>query len=231
LSGKRSLTKPPETRSKVRSSRQGTGGEEAAAAALAVAATLLLPVPSLSTMDLRERVEEAYRRGVIGREERDKLLRLVERDPDAARAFLEYLEVLAELKKISARTTVEKRLHYRDLVEGEWIERRYSDGVVERYKYIGVFAPSEPFLAVFYNSGKDELETDPVYAFVVRVTLLGNVHYVEFLPVVSWAEEGLLVVVSKEYPINFNYVGVVPARLFEEVRGKLLKLGRELWGR
>jgi hypothetical protein len=50
-------------------------------------------------MSLRERIEGAYRRGAIGREERDELLRLAERDPEAARVFLEYLEVLAELKR------------------------------------------------------------------------------------------------------------------------------------
>jgi len=49
--------------------------------------------------ELRKRIEEDYRRGVIGWRERAALLELLDRHPEAVRAFLEYLEALAELKR------------------------------------------------------------------------------------------------------------------------------------
>ncbi|MCI4408877.1 MAG: hypothetical protein JHC26_07270 [Thermofilum sp.] len=114
---------------------------------------------------------------------------------------------------------------YFDSLEGDWIERRYTgERIVKKFKYIGVFVPSEPFLAVFYDDEKDDLDTEPVYAFVARVVYLsGLLHYVEFLPVIAWLDGGME---ALEQGSMSNYVGFVPARLYEESHDELLKMAR-----
>jgi hypothetical protein len=115
---------------------------------------------------------------------------------------------------------------FTDFVQGEWIERRYSDGNVKRYRYVGVFTPSEPFLAVYYDDEKDDLVTEPVYAFVARVVQFSGTHFVEILPVTAYLE-GFLEAESEEGIAN--YVGAIPARCYEKVYGDLLKRGRDKW--
>jgi hypothetical protein len=131
----------------------------------------------------------------------------------------------------------EKRLTVEctDFIKGNWIVRSCVRGVrvIERkkYLYLGVFAPAEPMLAVWYDDEKDELFTEPVQAFVARVVcgepLPGTQHVVEFLPVECYIEggEGWLEVIEDP-----NFLGVVPARRFEEVREDFLKAGRRRGG-
>ncbi|MCI4407861.1 MAG: hypothetical protein JHC26_02125 [Thermofilum sp.] len=115
---------------------------------------------------------------------------------------------------------------YIDFLEGDWVARKYRDGRVLRYKYIGVFAPNEPFLAVFYDDEKDALETELVIAIVTRVVQQNDVHYVEFLPVIV-DQDGYF-----EFAISdtiSNYVCMVPARIYEKIHDELLEEAREEW--
>ena len=109
---------------------------------------------------------------------------------------------------------------FADFVEGQWIVRRWADGEEERYQYIGAFAPSEPFLAVYYVEEDDALETEPVYAFVVRVKHTDRLHLVELLPLVC--REGFLENAAE----TANFVGVVPAQSFAEMRDFFMEEGR-----
>jgi len=54
---------------------------------------------AISMEEARRRIEEDYRRGIISGEERTMLLKLLVRHPEAVKAFLDYLEALAELKE------------------------------------------------------------------------------------------------------------------------------------
>ncbi|MCI4408667.1 MAG: hypothetical protein JHC26_06220 [Thermofilum sp.] len=112
--------------------------------------------------------------------------------------------------------------NYSESLQDDWIVRRYDNGIVKRYKYIGVFVPGEPFLAVYYDVDADDIFTAPVYAFVVRVVQYYKYHDLEFLPVVA-GDDRLDVDYSD---IISNYVGVVPARLYEEMHDELLKAAR-----
>jgi hypothetical protein len=107
-----------------------------------------------------------------------------------------------------------------DKIDGRWIRRRWSNGYEEWYLYVGAFVPNEPFLAVFYNEEEDALETETVYAFLVRVRYDGRLHLVEHIPLVC--VEGFL----EEATYADNFVGVVPARRFDEMRDFFLKMGR-----
>jgi hypothetical protein len=53
----------------------------------------------MEAAEARRRIEEDYRRGIISGEERAMLLKLLDRHPEAVKAFLDYLEALAELKE------------------------------------------------------------------------------------------------------------------------------------
>jgi hypothetical protein len=110
---------------------------------------------------------------------------------------------------------------FANFIEGRWIVRRWVDGKEERYQYVGAFVPSEPFLAVYYEEDDDTLETEPVYAFVVRVRYTGALHLVEYLPLVY--TDGFL----EDATEISNFVGVVPARDFARMYDFFIKMGRE----
>jgi hypothetical protein len=54
--------------------------------------------------EVRREIEEAYRRGAITAGDRDRLLRILGTDPRAAKAFLDYLKVLRELRELARGT-------------------------------------------------------------------------------------------------------------------------------
>jgi hypothetical protein len=125
----------------------------------------------------------------------------------------------------------ELRVKYLDFVKGSWIERRYVSGEEkgrqEMFLYLGVFVPSEPMVAVWYDDLRDTLITEPVCALVARVRYREGLHYVEFIPVLHSCEGGVGFFEAYDHPAGTDmYLGVVPLRLFTEVREDLLAEGR-----
>jgi hypothetical protein len=106
-----------------------------------------------------------------------------------------------------------------DILDGNWIERNYANGKKERYKYLGVIVPSEPFLAVFADED-GTIETEPVHAFIIRITYRDGLHFDEFIPV-TYKMDYLSMEEAE------NLIGVVPQKDFEKHRAYFEKRAKK----